>query len=332
MSKVGMAGVGWMRQPCPFHRSARVNGPAPVKFSPNAVQVVDVGQATLVRKMFWPRGLGVAWTRHRVPSHRSARVVTGPELPTAVQAVDEVQATPPRKLPGPVNLGVGAICQLLPFHRSASVPTALPELSTVPPTAMQADGEVQATACSPLNGAPPGGLGVGWIRHRVPFHRSARVVPSALPPTAVQADSDVQDTPLRAPPPAGLGIGRSCQVRPFHHSARAAEARDLLVVAPTVRQADGEAHHALFRKLDAAPGGLGAAWMRQVGPAERSTSTAVDPFKSEYPTAVHAAAGVHATPISRLAAPPPWLGVAWIRHRVPFHRSTRVWTVPELFI
>src|SRR6516162_1675190 len=245
---------------------------------------------------------GVGWIRHRVPSHRSARVVTGPELPTAVQAVDEVQSTPPRKLPGPVSLGVGTICQLLPFHRSASVATALPELSCVPPTAMQADDEVQATACSPLNGAPLAGLGVGWIRqrvpfhrsakvlppllfptavhaeadaqetplrkapsaglgvvwirHRVPFHRSARVVPSALPPTAVQAESDVQDTLFRAPPPAGLGMGRSCQVRPFHHSARAAEVRDLLVVAPTVRQADGEAHHALFRKLDAAPGGL----------------------------------------------------------------------------
>src|SRR5215469_7317353 len=380
MSKVGMAGVGWMRQPCPFHRSARVNGPAPVKFSPNAVQVVDVGQATLVRKMFWPPGgLGVACTCHRVPFHRSARVVTWPELPTAVHADDEVQATPPRKLPGPVNLGVGTICQLLPLHRSASVPTALPELSAVPPTAMQADGEVQATACSVMNGAPPAGLGVGWIRHRVPFHRSARVLPllvfptavhaeadaqetlfrkappggfgvawirhrvpfhrsarvvlSALPPTAVQAESDVQDTPFRAPPPAGLGIGRSCQVRPFHHSARAAGARDLLVVCPTVRQADGEAHHALFRKLDAAPGGLGAAWMRQVVPADRSASTAVDPFRSEYPTAVEdAAAGVHATPISRLAAPPPWLGVAWMRPRVPFHRSTRVWKVPERLI
>src|SRR6516165_7849710 len=277
MSKVGMAGVGWIRQPCPFHRSARVNGPAPVKFSPNAVQVVDVGQATLVRKMFWPGGLGVGWMRHRVPFHRSARVLPLLAFPTAVHAEADAQETLLRK-------------------------------------------------------APPAGLGVVWIRHRVPFHRSARVVPSALPPTAVQAESDVQDTPFRAPPPAGLGIGRSCQARPFHHSARAAEARDLLVVAPTVTQADGEAHHALFRKLDAAPGGLGAAWMRQVGPGERSTSTAVDPFRSEYPTAVHAAADEHATPISRLAAPPPRLGVAWMRHRVPFHRSARVWKVPERLI
>ena len=294
MSKVGMAGVGWIAQLCPFHRSAKVSGPVLVRLSPNAVQAVAVGQATLVKKMFPPPGgLGVACTCHRVPFHRSARVVTRLELPAAVHADDEVQATPPRKLPSLFGLNVGTICQFLPFHRSASVPTALPELSTLPPTAMQADGAVQATEFSVMNGAalaglgvawirhrapfhrsarvlpllvfptavhaeadaqetplrkaPPAGLGVAWIRHRVPFHRSARVVPSALPPTAVQAESDVQDTPLRAPPPAGLGIGRSCQVRPFHHSARAAEVRDLLVVAPTVRQADGEAHHALFR-------------------------------------------------------------------------------------
>ena len=62
--------------------------------------------------------------------------------------------------------------------------------------------------------------------------------------------------------------------------------------------------------------------MRQVLPAERSTSTAVDPFRSEYPTAVHAAADVHATPIKKPS--PAWLGVAWMRHRVPFHRSASV--------
>ena len=72
--------------------------------------------------------------------------------------------------------------------------------------------------------------------------------------------------------------------------------------------------------------------MRQILPAERSTSTAVDPFRSEYPTAVHAAADGHATPISWLAAPPAALGVAWMCHRVPFHRSARVCTVPELLM
>jgi hypothetical protein len=72
--------------------------------------------------------------------------------------------------------------------------------------------------------------------------------------------------------------------------------------------------------------------MCQVLPAERSTRTAVAPFRSEYPTAVHAAAEVHATPISRLAAPAAALGVGWMVHWVPFHRSARVWNVPELFL
>ncbi len=73
-----------MRQVRPFHRSARVKGPDPLKSSPNAVQAEDVGQATLVRKLFSPPGrLSVGWTRQLMPFHRSARVVTGPELPTA---------------------------------------------------------------------------------------------------------------------------------------------------------------------------------------------------------------------------------------------------------
>src|SRR5215471_17246799 len=124
---------------------------------------------------------------------------------------------------------------------------------------MQADDEVQATAFSAMNGAEVAGFGVNWIRHLTPFHRSASVLPSPLPPTAVQAESDVQDTPLRAPPPAGLGVGRMAQARPFHRSANVAGVRALFVVAPTVMHADAEAHHTLFRKLDAAPGGLGAA-------------------------------------------------------------------------
>jgi hypothetical protein len=317
-----------MRHLPPLHRSARVSGPEPVRLSPNAVQAEEVGQATLARKMFWPPGgLGVAWTCHLVPSHRSARVVTAPELPTAVQAEDEVQATPLRKLPGPAGLKVGTIRQVLPFHRSASVPAPLPELSILPPTAMQADDEVQATADSPTNGtegagfgvgtirqevpfhrsasvptglpalstgeptavhaeadvqetllrkALPDGVGVVWIRHRVPFHRSARVVPSALPPTAVQAESDVQDTLFRAPPPAGLGVGWMLQVWPFHRCARVSEVPRRLLVFPTATQAELETQDAAFRLLAAAPGGLGVGWMLQALPFHRSASVAGD--------------------------------------------------------
>jgi hypothetical protein len=47
----------------------------------------------------------------------------------------------------------------------------------------------------------------------------------------------------------------------------------------------------------------------------------------EYPTAVQAAADVHATPIRKLG---PWLGVAWWRQPAPFQCSARVCGVPEL--
>jgi hypothetical protein len=192
---------------------------------------------------------------------------------------------------------------------------------------MQADDEVQATADSVAKGAELAGLGVGWMRQRVPFHRSARVVPSALPPTAVQAESEVQDTLFSAPPPAGLGVGWMRQLWPFHRSARVTVVRDLLVVVPTAIQAEPETQATPFRELDADPGGFGAAWVRHELPADRSTSTAGDWLALENPTAVQAAAEVQARPIRRLG---PRLGVTWERQAVPFQCSARVWAVPEL--
>jgi hypothetical protein len=107
---------------------------------------------------------------------------------------------------------------LVPFHRSARAP------AFEAPTAVQAEAEEQET---PNNIPPPAeGLGVAWMDHRVPFHRSARVmsVPewvNALP-TATQAEADVQSTALSVllAAPAGLGVGSALQLVPFHRSAR----------------------------------------------------------------------------------------------------------------
>ena len=72
----------------------------------------------------------------------------------------------------------------------------------------------------------PRGLGVGWMGHRVPFHRSARVrdapVVVVLDPTAVHADGDVHATPNRLLTAAriGLGVGKMRHEVPFHCSAR----------------------------------------------------------------------------------------------------------------
>src|SRR5215470_1304551 len=131
----------------PLHRSARVSGPAPVRLSPTAVQMVRAGQATAARVMFWaPAGLGVAWTLQVWPFHRSARVVALVRFPTAVHAVAEVQATPLRPALGPAGAGltVGTIRHVRPSHRSATVPSD-PVASNSLPTAMQNDRDVQDT-------------------------------------------------------------------------------------------------------------------------------------------------------------------------------------------
>jgi hypothetical protein len=79
--------------------------------------------------------------------------------------------------------------QVRPFHSSASA-VWLPKLPELP-TAMHQAGPAHDTADS---AAPLPGLGVCWIAHRRPSHRSASVATS-VDPTAVQADADVHDTP-----------------------------------------------------------------------------------------------------------------------------------------
>jgi hypothetical protein len=89
---------------------------------------------------------------------------------------------------------------------------------------VQAEAEEQET---PNNTPPPAdGLGVAWMDHRVPSHRSARVmsVPewvNALP-TATQAEADVQSTAFSVllAAPAGLGVASALQLAPFHRSAK----------------------------------------------------------------------------------------------------------------
>ncbi len=94
-----------------------------------------------------------------------------------MQDDEEVHATAIGTACGePAGPGMGSRRQLVPFHRSASG-TRAPELVTESPTAVQAGGDVQATPASALTFAPAG-LGVGWMAHLVPFHRSASVTPA----------------------------------------------------------------------------------------------------------------------------------------------------------
>jgi hypothetical protein len=115
---------------------------------------------------------------------------------------------------------------------------------------MQADDEVQATLDRTVN-AEPDGLGVAWMIHLLPFHRSARVRPFPDCPTAVHAEREVHDTLIRKPPPAGLGVAWMVQLLPFHRSARVRP----FALPPTAVHAEGEVHDTPLRAPP--PAGLG---------------------------------------------------------------------------
>jgi hypothetical protein len=125
---------------------------------------------------------------------------------------------------------------------------------------VHAETDVHDTAFRKLNCAPEG-LGVAWMRHRVPFHRSAKIPEFELP-TAVHAEDEVQATPERAPPPAeGLGVAWMRHTVPFHRSARGVDAPWLLTAWPTAVHAEGAEQDTLNRALSLALRGLGVAWM-----------------------------------------------------------------------
>ncbi len=107
-------------------------------------------------------------------------------------------------------MGVRWIVHRRPFQRAASVVAGLLVLNE--PTAMHSLADGQDTLENEAD-VRFGGLGVGWITHLVPFHRSATVLPRpprcAEPPTAMQTLRDGQDTLDRNVDfaRAGLGVG-----------------------------------------------------------------------------------------------------------------------------
>jgi hypothetical protein len=74
---VAPAGVVWIDQKLPSHRSASVTPPE----YPTAVHAVGLVQDTPDRELLVaPAGFGVVWIVHLVRSHPSARVRFAPEL------------------------------------------------------------------------------------------------------------------------------------------------------------------------------------------------------------------------------------------------------------
>ena len=130
---------------------------------------------------------------------------------------------------------------LVPFQRSATGLKSPSPFLRYPPTAVQVECDEQSTPLRKTN-CVPGGLGVGWLRHLCPFHRSASV-PAFENPTAVHDLDEVQATPSRpAPPCDGLGVRWMRHLWPFHRSARVPRS-----LWPTAVQAEGAVHETSSR-------------------------------------------------------------------------------------
>ena len=156
-----------------------------------------------------------------------------PVRPTAMQLDGLVQDTPSKPLgSAPGRLGVFWMFQPCPFQDSARLTGVLKPLAEGPAaTHPAADG--QETAAKKLKDASAR-LGVCWIAHLAPFHRSASVtkVPELFPypPTALQLAAAVQATPLRKLncAPEGFGAGWTLHLVPFHRSASVTPRPELL--------------------------------------------------------------------------------------------------------
>ena len=97
--------------------------------------------------------------------------------PTAMHDLGDVHATLNRPLAAaPARLGVDWMAHVVPFQCSAKV-TGVLRLLVALPTVVHAEADVHATAFRRVNWKANGGIAglrVGWMRHLVPSHRSAR--------------------------------------------------------------------------------------------------------------------------------------------------------------
>jgi hypothetical protein len=173
-------------------------------------------------------------------------------------------------------------------------------------------------------------LGVLWIAHLSPFKRSASVTvaPPLVKsldryPAAVQAVLDVHDTPPNwlFVAPAGLRVLWIAQLSPFRRSANVTVVPGLMVKDPTAVHAVVDAHDTPPNLLSVASTGLEVLWTDQLAPFDRSASVARVVPLMNVPTAVHAVADVHDTPLSALKLR---AGVSWIVQLTPFQRSASV--------
>ena len=203
---------------------------------------------------------------------------------------------------------------------------------------MQNDGDRHEMAPRPLLTAPVG-LGTGMRPQLFPFQCSAngaRRGELSVPvwATAMQSDGLGQETPNKplGSAPGRLGVFWTFQLLPFQDSARLTGVLKLFAAVPAAMQNDGRGQETAENPLAEARGRLGVGWMDHVVPFHRSASVTLRPeLLASAPNAAHAEDEVHDTAFRRLTCAPEGLGVRWIRQVVPFHRSAKVTSIPELF-
>jgi hypothetical protein len=148
------------------------------------------------------------------------------------------------------------------------------------------------------------GLGLGTIDQLAPSQCSTNVAGRSLErrvaerPTATQLEVLAHATPfseLNVAPP-GLGLGTIDQLVPSQCSTNVvAGVLTLACELPTAKQLVVLGHATPFRRLIAAPAGLGLGTIDQLVPFHRSTNVVVAPLASELPTAKQLVGLVHAT-------------------------------------
>src|SRR5579863_3692625 len=134
----------------------------------------------------------------------------------------------------------------------------------------------------------------------------------------------VHDTRVRSGAellPFGLTIACSAQLVPFQRSAR---------FEPVAVQAAAAVQETPVRSLKPDPLGFGVLWMVQPDPFQSSASVAELVAVEEPPTASHAVAEGHDTPLSALPVAPLTAGVLWMAQADPFQASARACVVPPI--
>jgi hypothetical protein len=282
-------------------------------------------------------GTGTFLIAHRTPFQRSdsgteeATVSLSAENPAAMHALAEAHETPLKELKtNPAGLRMRWLAHLRPFQRSATTSEASPSRLDERPTALQALAEAHDIPLREVKPSPAGS-GMRWMAHLRPFQRSASGMAAMSPftedPTAMHFRADAHEIPVRVlSSDARPRMRWMAHRRPFQRSASGIG--EPLVISPTAMHFRADGHETPVSTLPSALAGMRARWMAHLRPFQRSASGTRVSASSMYPTAVHALADVHDTPVSAPDLTPAGRRARRTVQAWPFQRSASGTSAP----